>query len=757
VWICELFEISEERNMFRSTTCIWNLLALISLTMAADIVEEMANEVIEEAEPMFSTLDYVVLGLLGLGGVYYFFMKKKPEDTTPSFNYTIQPTQAPTSSTSSGPKGFMDKMKHLNRRMVVFYGSQTGTGEEFAGRLAKEGLKYGFRGVVADPEECEVEDLTELSSLENDLEGPVLAVFCVATYGEGDPTDNAQALYDWLQEGNGDVKGLRYAVFGLGNSTYEHFNAMGKVVDKKLSDMNGKRVHPLGLGDDDVNIEDDFIQWKEGFWTSVCEEFGLEYLGDDFSMRQYEATELKDGEFNPERVFRGEVARLNSYKTQRPPFDMKNPYMAPVNVNRNLQSEDSDRYCMHIELGLGESRIRYEAGDHVAIYPTNDEKLVNRIGELLNIDLDTVFTMKALEEDAIKKSPFPVPTTYRAALSHYVDITALPRTHVLKEIAAYTTDENEKEMLNLMTTNSDEGRNKYNEFISNACRHITHILEDLPSCKPAIDHLLELLPRLQPRFYSISSSGKVHKDSVHVTAVVIEYETPTGRTNNGVCTKWLQPMIPDENANEKTEKKPETEENVEGEAEDVAVDKKEENTTNAAKEAQFKVPIYVRRSQFRLPNRVQTPIIMVGPGTGVAPFRGFIQERALQKEQGKPVGQTHLYFGCRNKDKDFIYREELEKYVEDGVLTLHTAFSRDQPEKIYVTHRMRENFDQLWEMIGKKGGHVYICGDAKMMAKDVRNIIVEVVQKGGEMSPEEAEKYVKKMEQQKRYSADVWS
>ena len=106
-------------------------------------------------------------------------------------------------------------------------------------------------------------------------------------------------------------------------------------------------------------------------------------------------------------------------------------------------------------------------------------------------------------------------------MSHYVDITALPRTHVLKEIAAYTTDENEKEMLNLMTTNSDEGRNKYNEFISNACRHITHILEDLPSCKPAIDHLLELLPRLQPRFYSISSSGKVHKDSVHVTAVVI--------------------------------------------------------------------------------------------------------------------------------------------------------------------------------------------------------------------------------------------
>jgi len=691
-----------------------NYLAVCVLT------EEIKKENVEEpeAEPLFSTLDIIVLGGAGLGAIYYFFLRKKQEDVPIQFNYQIQPAQAP--SSSSAPKGFMDKMKKSNRRMVVFYGSQTGTAEEFAARLAKEGMRYNFRGVVADPEECEMEDLTELKNLEDDLEGPVLAVFCVATYGEGDPTDNAQAFFDWLQEGTASVNGLRYAVFGLGNSTYEHFNEMGKIVDKKLAEMGGKRVHPLGLGDDDINIEDDFVQWKEAFWNSVCEEFNLENLGDDFSMRQYEATVLKEGDYKPERVFSGEVARLNSYKTQRPPFDVKNPYMAPVVANRNLHSDDSDRYCMHVELGLEESRIRYEAGDHVAIYPTNDQGLVNKIGALLNIDLDTVFTMKALDEDATKKSPFPVPTTYRAALSHYVDITALPRTHVLKELAEYTNDEGEKEKLKLMATNSDEGRNAYNEFIAKACRHITHILEDLPSCKPAIDHLLELLPRLQPRFYSISSSSKVHKDFVHVTAVVIEYETSTGRTNNGVCTKWLQPMKPDDNAN-------------------------------------YRVPIYVRRSQFRLPNRVQTPVIMIGPGTGLAPFRGFIQERAFQKEQGKPVGETHLYFGCRHKDKDFIYREELEKYVDEGVLNLHTAFSRDQVEKVYVTHKLREDMDHLWEMIGKKGGHVYVCGDAKMMAKDVHNIIVEVVQKGGEMSLEDAEKYVKKMEQQKRYSADVWS
>merc|ERR1712203_581375 len=249
----------------------------------------------------------------------------------------------------------------------------------------------------------------------------------------------------------------------------------------------------------------------------------------------------------------------------------------------------------------------------------------------------------------------------------------------------------------------------------------THILEDLPSCKPGIDHLLELLPRLQPRFYSISSSSKVHKDAVHVTAVVIEYETPTGRTNNGVCTKWLQPMIPDDNGN-----------------------------------TIHRVPAYVRRSQFRLPNRVQTPVIMIGPGTGLAPFRGFIQERAWQKEQGKPVGETHLYFGCRNKDQDYIYREELEAWEQDGLLTLHTAFSRDQAEKRYVTHCLREQGSEVWKLLDQ-GAHLYVCGDAKMMAKDVRNIVTEVCREHGGMSEADAESFVKKLETQKRYSADVWS
>ena len=138
---------------------------------------------------------------------------------------------------------------------------------------------------------------------------------------------------------------MKYAVFGLGNKTYEHFNAMAIYVDKRLEELGAQRIHRIGLGDDDANLEDDFITWKEDFWKSACSEFSLEFLGEDFSMRQYEQTVLAQGEYKPEKVYReGEPARLKSYQTQRAPFDLKNPFMAPIRVNRNLHSDTSDRY-----------------------------------------------------------------------------------------------------------------------------------------------------------------------------------------------------------------------------------------------------------------------------------------------------------------------------------------------------------------------------------------------------------------------------
>ncbi|CAB0008926.1 unnamed protein product, partial [Nesidiocoris tenuis] len=259
---------------------------------------------------------------------------------------------AMSSTPQNTENSFIKKLKASGRSLIVFYGSQTGTGEEFAGRIAKEGTRYRLKGMVADPEEYDMEDLIQMKDLPNSL-----AVFCLATYGEGDPTDNAMDFYEWLQNGEADLTGLKYAVFGLGNKTYEHYNEVAIYVDKRLEELGATRVVELGLGDDDANIEDDFITWKDMFWPTVCEHFGIEGAGEDVSIRQYKLTEHTDSV--PERVYTGEVARLFSFINQRPPFDLKNPYLAPIKVNREL-NKGGDRSCMHIEFDIEGSKIRYD-------------------------------------------------------------------------------------------------------------------------------------------------------------------------------------------------------------------------------------------------------------------------------------------------------------------------------------------------------------------------------------------------------------
>lgn len=664
----------------------------------------------EEEAPLFGLLDVLILlGLLGFA-VYWLFLRRKK---APTFDpAAIKTFSIETNIQKADNTSFIGKMKATGRNIVIFYGSQTGTAEEFAARLAKEANRFGLKAMVADPEECEMEDLTKLPEISNSM-----AIFCMATYGEGDPTDNAQDFYQWLQDGSVDLPGVNYAVFALGNKTYEHFNAMGKYVDKRMEELGATRVFELGLGDDDANIEEDFVTWKERFWNAVCENFHLEISGEDINLRQYQLivhTDLPD-----EKVFHGEISRLNSYSTQKMPFDAKNPFLAPVRVHKELYK--GSRSCMHIEISIAGSKIRYDAGDHVAVYPMNDIAIVEKLGRMLKVDLDTVITLKNLDEDSSKKHPFPCPCSYRTALLYYVDITTPPRTHVLKEISEYATDEEEKKKLKLMSSSSDEGKGLYKQWVLNDCRSVVHILEDLPSARPPLDHLLELMPRLQSRYYSISSSPKVHPDSIHLTAVKVEYETPTKRINHGVATGWLALKRPD-------------------------------NGT------QPQLPIFVRRSQFKLPSRPQVPIIMVGPGTGLAPFRGFIQERHFLRKEGKPIGEAVLYFGCRKKSEDYLYQEELEEYLANGTLTkLYLAFSRDQPHKVYVTHLLRQNKDEVWDLIGQKNGHFYICGDARNMARDVHEILIEIFRENGKMSEEEAVAYLKRMESQRRYSADVWS
>ncbi|KAJ7378731.1 hypothetical protein OS493_021313 [Desmophyllum pertusum] len=558
------------------------------------------------------------------------------------------------------------------KSIAIFYGSQTGTAEEFAGRLSKDAQRYGLKALVLDPEECDMEELARMGEIDN-----AMTIFVVATYGEGDPTDNAQEFYEWLQNDRDDLDCLHF-------TTYEHYNSMGRFVDKRLEEMGAKRVFEKGEGDDDGNLEEDFVRWREAFWPAVLSKYNIDIREIKRRLsscieRQFKLVFLKD--LPQDKLYTGEMNKLKSYITQRPPFDAKNPFLAPILVNRELHRA-GNRSCMHIELDITGSKIKYDAGDHVAVYPTNDPELVEKLGSLLNVDLDAVISLNNTDEDSPKKHPFPCPTTYRTALLHYVDIASVVKTHVLRELAEYAKDFEHKEFLMNITDTTDQAKKQYQEWVLNPHRHVVAVLEDLPSLRPPLDHLLELLPRLQCRYYSISSSPKMYPNSIHITAVLVRWTTSAGRVQNGVATNWL-------------------------------------STKNPREGEVCRIPIFVRKTQFRLPFKSVTPVIMVGPGTGFAPFRGFIQDRHIQKSSGKAIGDIMLFFGCRNKNEDYIYEDELLSYSQDGTIAkLHVAFSRDQEKKVYVTNLMAENKESIWNVLDN-GGHIYVCGDARIMGRDV--------------------------------------
>jgi len=677
------------------------------------------GEMIESAHYL-----YAVLFAAGAYMTYRWFSKEEDHE---SFNFTpVTTTISKAGNDHAGGDDIISRMKAKNRNILILYGSPTGTAEDFSTTLAKEAQRYeDMRAMAVDPEDIEFEDLARLKEIENSV-----LVFCVATYGEGDPTDNLQTTHDWMKsnevEDDGTFEGTTFAVFGCGNKTYENYNTMGKFFDKRLGQLGGQRLLELGLGDDDGNIEEDFNNWKTAFWAAICSRFGVSRLENQGTIRQFQLRP------NPalNRVFTGEVVRFNSYVNQRPPFDAKNPYLARVAINRELHN-GGDRSCMHIELDISNSKIRYEAGDHVAVYPRNDVAQVESIGKLLSIDLDEVFALQNVDEDCSKKFPFPCPTTFRTALTHYVDIHAPPRVNLLSELVQYCSGAAREQLVKLCglgpDANIEASKTLYQAWVVDARRSIAHVLEDLGEGASTIpvDHLLELLPRLQPRYYSIASSPKIDSNVVAICAILVEYRSAAGRDNRGVATAYLKAKVP----NDAPDVPPPT------------------------------VPCYIRRSQFKLPFRPSTPVIMIGPGTGFAPFRGFLQHRQWQKSEKMDVGETILFTGCRNRAVDYIYAEELETYEKEGVLTKNfVAFSRDTDKKVYVQHLLEEQRELIWDCIKEgRNGNIYVCGDAKNMARDVNNVILDIICAKKNFTKQQGVDFMKTMRNKGRYQEDVWS
>jgi len=373
-------------------------------------------------------------------------------------------------------------------------------------------------------------------------------------------------------------------------------------------------------------------------------------------------------------------------------YSRKNPFPARLLTNRLLNGEGSGKEVRHYEISLEGSGLSYEVGDALGVVPANCPALVGDVLSALGCD----------GEEAVP-TPDGGETSLRHALSQHYDITR-PSTDLLKAAAEHSSDE---EFRNLVL---DSGRrDDLKKWLWG--REVIDVLARVTLPFGAAE-TVGLLKKLQPRLYSISSSPKAHPDEVHLTVAAVRYDG-YGRPRKGVCSTFLADRVSDA----------------------------------------IKVPVFVQTSHgFRVPSDITRPIIMVGPGTGIAPFRAFLEERRATGA----TGRNWLFFGDQRRDTDYLYREELETMSKDGHLhRLDLAFSRDQAEKIYVQNRMLESAAELYAWL-QDGAHFYVCGDASRMAKDVDAALHTVIETVGGLSKEAAAEYVAKMKTEKRYQRDVY-
>ncbi|KAJ8960555.1 hypothetical protein NQ318_013843 [Aromia moschata] len=420
------------------------------------------------------------------------------------------------------------------------------------------------------------------------------------------------------------------------------------------------------------------------------------------------------------------TARVNHYEFRNRPFSVSDVFLTQIGDSKLLtKGEDVKRVY---DLKLSTKRFRtflstFLPGDTIGILPRNDPVEVDKLLVRLNVEAEAEkWYNLSISEDTTKKNAtipkhIPISGVFRDIFTYYVDIRKPPKKLFLKALIPYTRDPQEAEKLQEVC--SPKGSKQYSDLITGSAQTLSGLLNKFPSCSPPVEVILEHSSPLQPRYFSIASSP-LENDALHITFFVVENEDGT----KGVCTGWLEELV------------------------------------NLNESQRAKIPIYFRKpNNFRIPSDSSLPLVMVATGTGLAPFKGFLDHRLLLRKNGKrDTGDAVLFYGCRYRDRDFLYAERMEEYLDNGALTkLYTAFSRDGEEKCYVQNRIDRNGEEFVNYVLNKNAVIYVCGNMKTVVKDVKEAVVNNLVEYGDLDLEVAREYLNELVKNDRFVIDSWS
>jgi cytochrome P450/NADPH-cytochrome P450 reductase len=580
--------------------------------------------------------------------------------------------------------------------LLVLFGSNLGTAEGLAQQIANDGVARGFAANIA-PLDDYVDRLPTTG-----------AVVIVSASYNGTPPDNASAFCQWLQ---GDLlptalAGVRYTVFGCGNRDWAAtYQAIPTLIDTELAAHGAERFHPRGEGDARDDFDGQFRAWYGSLWSDIARALDLPLVDADVQAMRGHAYEVEILEDAP-------VAPLAA---------TYHAVTFEVIENRELQRKDgpnpSSRSTRHVAFAIPEG-LNYRTGDYLGVVPRNHPDLVQRVLTRFGLSDETSLLIRG-NVPARTQLPLDQPVTAGALLRDYVELQDAATRAQIQVLAGYTACPPEQEQLLSLGSDDPEHVAHYREAILAKRVSVLDLLETFPSCALPFNIFLELQTPLRPRYYSISSSPLVDPALCTATVAVVEGPARSGHgIYHGVCSSFLA-----------------------------------ERAAGTLVSAFLQAP----STPFRLPTDPLTPLIMVGPGTGMAPFRGFLEERAALAARGERLGAAVLFFGCRDPEQDFIYEDELKRWVKDGIVTLHMAFSRatNQP-KTYVQDEILLQANEVWRLL-EAGAVIYVCGDASRMAPDVRRAFAAVYRRQTGAGDAAAEAWLARLTVEGRYIADVWA